>query len=308
MTTTAPSDRPQQMKSARFGGAVQTFRWQWQDQAITVTYESLGEGAPVLLLPAFSTVSSRAEMKDLATAIAQQFQAIALDWPGFGESDRGPLDYRAELYVQFLQDFVSATFDGPISIIAAGHAAGCALQVAAQTPAVCRQLVLVAPTWRGPLSVMGTPAALRKGVRELVRSPLVGQALYALNTQPGFLKWMYRRHVFVDESRLTADYIGRRYDSTQQPGARYAPAAFVTGGLDPAGSREAFLAYFDAIACPVMVIIAGQAPAASKAEMHAMADLPQVQSTTLPGSLGLAEEFGDAVAEAALPFLSSASS
>jgi hypothetical protein len=119
---------------------------------------------------------------------------------------------------------------------------------------------------------------------------------------------MYRRHVFVDASRLTPEYIGRRYDSTQQPGARYAPAAFVTGSLDPVGSREEFLAYFEAIAGSVMVIIAEQAPPASKAEMAAMADLPQVRSATLPGSLGLAEEYGSAVAKAALPFLHNSSS
>lgn len=40
-----------------------------------------------------------------------------------------------------------------------------------------------------------------------LRTPLLGQALYGLNTQPAFLKWMYRRHVFVDEQRLTPDYI-----------------------------------------------------------------------------------------------------
>lgn len=304
MVTTTPPNHSQPNQHAVLGGSVQTYLWQWQGQTITVTYETLGEGEPVLLLPAFSTVSNRAELTDLAQGVATQFQVIALDWPGFGESDRLPLDYRASLYIQFLQDFITATFEVPVRIIAAGHAAGYVLHLAAQTSVTCRQLVLIAPTWRGPLSVMGTPAALRKGVRELVRSPLIGQALYALNTQPGFLKWMYRRHVFVDESRLTPQYIGRRYDSTQQPGARFAPAAFVTGGLDPVKSREEFLAYFEQLSCPVMVVVAEQAPSASKAEMEAMASLPNVLSTTLQGSLGLAEEYGTKVAEVVLPFLS----
>jgi pimeloyl-ACP methyl ester carboxylesterase len=227
---------------------------------------------------------------------------MAFDWPGFGESDRPPLDYSPALYTQFLQDFVAATFETPTAIVAAGHAAGYALNLANQT-AHCRKLVLVAPTWRGPLAVMGVPPTVRKVVKELVRTPLLGQALYGLNTQPAFLKWMYRRHVFVDEQRLTPYYIQQRHQSTQQPGARYAPAAFVTGGLDPMPSREVFLQSIELLACPVMVVVAEQAPPASKAEMEAMVALPGVQFTRLPGTLGLAEEYGSAVAESVLPFL-----
>ena len=292
-------------RQSQLGGTVKTYDWQWQGQSLTVTYETVGEGDPVLLLPAFSTVSSRAELKDLAAGLASQFQITALDWPGFGESDRLPLDYGPALYTQFLQDFVAATFEMPIEIMAAGHAAGYALNLAAHQSAICAKLALVAPTWRGPLAVMGAPSTVRSGIKELVRTPLLGQALYGLNTHPAFLKWMYRRHVFVDEQRLTPDYIQQRHQSTQQPGARYAPAAFVTGGLDPMPSREAFLQSLEALTCPVMVVVAEQAPPASKAEMEAMVELPDVQSIRLPGTLGQAEEYGEAVAEKVRPFLAS---
>lgn len=164
-------------------------------------------------------------------------------------------------------------------------------------------MVLIAPTWRGPLAVMGAPVAMRRGIRQLVRSPVVGSALYGLNTRPGFLRWMYRRHVFVDETQLTPEFIAQRYQNTQQSGARYAPAAFVTGGLDPVDEREEFLAGLTRQAEPVMLIVAEQAPPGSKAEMEAMAQLPNVQAAYLPGSLGMAEEFGDAIALAILPFL-----
>lgn len=287
---------------SQLGGMAQTFHWQCQGHPLKVAYETVGKGDPVLLLPAFSTVSNRAELKDLAVDLAPHFQVTVLDWPGFGESDRPPLNYGPALYTQFLQDFVAATFETSIAIVAAGHAAGYALNLAHQT-ATFRQLVLIAPTWRGPLAVMGVPPTVRTGVKELVRTPLLGQALYGLNTQPAFLKWMYRRHVFVDEQRLTPDYIQQRHESTQQLGARYAPAAFVTGGLDPVPNREAFLQSIESLACPVMVVVAEQAPPASKAEMEAMEALPGVQSVCLPGTLGLAEEYGSAVAESVLPFL-----
>ncbi|MEM1293374.1 MAG: alpha/beta hydrolase [Cyanobacteria bacterium P01_H01_bin.162] len=305
MVRTLARNRSRFPRQSQLSGTAQTYDWQWQGQSLTVTYETVGEGEPVLLLPAFSTVSNRAELKDLAAGLTSQFQITALDWPGFGESDRLPLDYGPALYTQFLQDFVTATFETPIAIVAAGHAAGYVLNLAVHHSTICSKLVLVAPTWRGPLAVMGAPPSMRSGVKELVRTPLLGQALYGLNTHPAFLKWMYRRHVFVDEQRLTPDYIQQRHQSTQQPGARYAPAAFVTGGLDPVTSREAFLQSIKSLSCPVMVVAAEQAPPASKAEMEAMVELPDVQSTRLPGTLGQAEEYGEAVAEKVRPFLAS---
>ena len=282
-------------------GSVATYAWQWQGQTITITYETVGNGKPILLLPAFSTVSSRTELAALANQLGREHQVTVLDWPGFGDSDRFRLAYQPVLYQQFLKDFVTAHFSQPIAVIAVGHAAGCALTM----PDAWSKIVLVAPTWKGPLAVMGAPETMRSGVRELVRSPLIGQALYWLNTRPSFLKWMYRRHVFVDDTKLTPDYIAQRHQGTQKPGARYAPAAFVTGGLDPVQTREAFLACFDSLSIPVMVIVGENAPPSSKAEMETVAALSQVQAVSLPGTLGMAEEYGEAVAEAILPFLKS---
>jgi len=132
-------------------------------------------------------------MKGIAERISDRYQAVTLDWLGFGESDRPALDYQPALLHQVLQAFVKATFSEPIAIIAAGHAAGYALQLA-QQPQACSCIVLVAPTWRGPLPTMGAPKALATAVRQLVRFPVVGQALYQANTTKGFLRLMYGRH------------------------------------------------------------------------------------------------------------------
>lgn len=275
-----------------------TYTWQWQNHTLNIATETFGSGPSVLLLPAFSTVSTRAELATLAQALAPHFQVTLLDWLGFGDSDRPSLPYQPDVYRQFLRAFVRDTFPQEVAVVAAGHAAGYALALQSWS-----RMVLIAPTWRGPLAVMGAPVAMRRGIRQLVRAPVIGPALYGLNTRPGFLKWMYGRHVFVDETQLTSQFIAQRYQNTQQPGARYAPAAFVTGGLDPVDERGEFLDGLARQVGPVMVIVAEQAPPGSKAEMEAMAKVPNVQAVYLPGSLGMAEEFGDAIAPIILPFL-----
>lgn len=283
---------------------VQSYNWLHQSKTVTIAYETLGQGSPVLLLPAFSTVSSRTELTGIAQILAPHAQVIALDWLGFGESDRPRLEYNRSLYQQLLQDFVRDCCPHPLAIVAAGHAAGYAMQLAQHQPSVCTKLLLVAPTWKGPLRAMGAPMPVAAGVRNLVRSPLLGQGLYALNTHPAFLKWMYQRHVYVDRDKLTPEFMTIKHRITQQPGARFAPAAFVTGGLDPMDDREEWLKVGRSLSLPMQVIIPEQAPPKSKAEMEALATLPQIQVKRLPGTLGLHEEYASEVATIAVPFLS----
>ncbi|MBD1826009.1 alpha/beta hydrolase [Microcoleus vaginatus GB1-A2] len=290
--------------SGNYPAAVQEYLWNWKGTQIKVIYETRGQGNPVLLLPAFSTVSTREEMRPLAELLAPNFQAVSLDWPGFGESERPRTDYQPQLYHQFLKDFVEANFNSPVAVVAAGHAAGYAMQLAQSKPNVWSKIVLAAPTWRGPLPTMSKQQSGWHGiVRELVRSPLLGQFLYKLNTAPSFLSLMYRRHVYVDAAKVTPDFIQNKWKITQKPGARYGPAAFVTGGLDTAKVRSEFTDKFQQLAVPVTVVIAENAPPKSKAEMEALTELPGVESLVIPGSLGMHEENAEALANAIQSFL-----
>ncbi|MEO1134113.1 MAG: alpha/beta fold hydrolase [Cyanobacteria bacterium J06639_1] len=280
----------------------QSYNWLYQGRSLAIAYDILGQGSPVLLLPAFSTVSSRTELAGIAQILSPHFQVIALDWLGFGESDRPRVHYDRSLYQQLLQDFVRDRCPHPLAIVAAGHAAGYAIHLAQRQPSCCSKLLLVAPTWKGPFRAMGAPSPVASGARNLVRSPLLGQALYALNTHPSFLKWMYQRHVYVDGDKLTPEFMTVKHQITQQPGARFAPAAFVTAGLDPMSDREEWLKVGGALTMPVLAILPEQAPPKSKAEMEALTALPQIQEQRVSGTLGIYEEYADDVGHIALKF------
>jgi pimeloyl-ACP methyl ester carboxylesterase len=281
------------------------YHWNWQGQTLTIAYQTDGSGAPMLLLPSFSTVSSRTEMSELAGYLRADFQVTILDFPGFGDSSRSKLDYAPPLYRQFLADFVRDIYSGvPVIIVAAGHAAGYALNIAASLPETVAKLVLVAPTWRGPLPTMARgQKPWLKVVRALIRTPIVGQFLYQLNTTPSFLAFMYRRHVYVDASKLTPDLLKQKRLLTQQPGARFGAAAFVTGGLDPYLDRSEAISDLQSLTIPVMIAIGENSPPKSKAEMLALAEVYHVISRNLPGTLGLHEEYARELAGAIVPFL-----
>ncbi len=298
---TTPTNQTQLNSS--IGGTKKVYHWNFLDKQYRVIYETVGDGSPVLLLPAFSTVSSRSEMKSIANLLATQYQVTVLDWLGFGESQCPSVDYNPALFEQLLGDFVKSVFNSSLILIAAGHASGYAVKFVQNNPDIISQLILIAPTWQGPLRVMGLPDGVRNGVKNLVRSPFIGQGLYYLNTTPSFLHLMYKRHVYVDESKLTPEFIAQKHQITSKEGARYAPAAFVTGAIDPVADREEFLQLLDSISIPVLIILAENAPPKSKTEMEAMAELQQVQTVQLRGTLGIYEEYPEAVTKAIQNFL-----
>ncbi|MGB3655993.1 MAG: alpha/beta hydrolase [Rivularia sp. (in: cyanobacteria)] len=290
--------------AVRIGGVVEQFVWNREDQDFRIVYETLGQGSPVLLFPAFSTVSMRSEMSGIAKRVSEQYKAIAVDFPGFGDSGRPKADYSPALYRDFIEDFVLTTFERkPVAVIAAGHSAPYVLWLASKYPTVFSRIVLVAPTWRGPFAVMGVNGMVRNLIKETVRLPVIGQILYKLNTLPSFLKFMYRRHVYVDAEKLTPNFIEDKWQSTQQSGGRFAPAAFVTGNLDLVRRRDDLIGLVRGLSVPIMVVIGKSCPKSSRQEMEAIAALPRVESVLLPGSLGMHDEYPDYIAEEILPFL-----
>ena len=119
---------PTQLDSS-IGGTKNIYNWNFSDKQYQIVYETIGEGSPVLLLPAFSTVSSRTEMKAIANLLATKYRVTILDWLGFGESECPPVNYNLILFHQLLGNFVKSIFDSPIILIAAGHASGYTLKI-----------------------------------------------------------------------------------------------------------------------------------------------------------------------------------
>ncbi|HYZ40400.1 MAG TPA: alpha/beta hydrolase, partial [Stellaceae bacterium] len=231
-----------------------------------------------------------------------------VDWPGFGGSTRGRLGYGPPLYLHFLADFASAVVPRGAAVVAAGHAASYALLLARDRPRLWSHAVLLAPTWRGPLpTAMGERPRTYARVRRLVGIPVVGEALYRLNTLRPVIGLMYRRHVYSEADRITPAFVAKKQDVARRRGARFASVAFVTGHLDPALERSAFLALFDPPPVPILVLCGNATPPRSKAEMAALADRPGIDLRWVAGSLGLHEEFAQTIADPIVRFLGATS-
>jgi pimeloyl-ACP methyl ester carboxylesterase len=272
---------------------------------IAVGVDEAGSGSSVVLLPALSSISTRAEMRPLFDRLAPQFHVSTVDWPGFGDRPRRQDDWSPEILSTFLNRFLSEIVPPPHAVVAAGHAATYALHQAAHRPGVIDRLVLIAPTWRGPLPTMfGGQRPWFARVRAAFDHPVSGPLLYRLNVSRFVVAKMAREHVYSDPGWLTGERLAAKLAVTRANGARFGSVRFVTGALDRVDSRSAFLDLARNAKVPILVVFSDQTPSRSRAEMEALADLTNVRIERLrEGKLAVHEELPDVVARAVAPFL-----
>jgi hypothetical protein len=191
---------------------------------------------------------------------------------------------------------VTAEVVQPSQTIAAGYA----LAQAADDPASLGRLHLLSPTWRGPLPTMtGKRMPLFRRLATTVDLPLVGSALYRLNVNGPVIGMMARGHVYADPAWLTPERMAEKRAVTEAPGARHASFRFVAGELDLFTDRDAFLDTARRAGTDISIVYGGDAPPKSKAEMAALAALPNISAFELShGKLSFYEEFPDETAKA----------
>ncbi|KDP31248.1 hypothetical protein JCGZ_11624 [Jatropha curcas] len=303
------------------------WQWKFKDNTINIYYEEHAKESSdppknILMIPTISDVSTVEEWRSVARDIVQQvgkinWQATIVDWPGLGYSDRPKMDYNADVMEKFLVDFINAS-DSPLRyaenglvVFGGGHAATLIVRAAKKGLVKPSAIAAVAPTWAGPLPIVfGRDSSMetRYGMlRGTLRAPGVGWMMYnMLVSNEKAIQSQYKSHVYANPENVTSDIIESRYALTKRKGARYAPAAFLTGLLDPVKSREEFLELFAGLdgLLPVLAVSTEGSPRRSKAEMEALRGAKGVSKfVEVPGALLPQEEYAAMVAEQLYQFL-----
>jgi pimeloyl-ACP methyl ester carboxylesterase len=279
--------------------------WRLGAKTIGLGCDWSGQGPRVLLLPALSSISTRREMRPLQERLSANYETVAADWPSFGDQRRPPHDWQPGDYANFLTYLIDSLT--PLhAVIAAGHAATFALAHAYAVPQAFGRLVLVAPTWRGPLPTMlNGHRPWFDRICRFVDLPVIGPLLYRLNVSRLVIRHMVAGHVYTDPRWLHGERLREKLAVTRSAGARFSSIRFVTGKLDPLTTRTEFLDLAQRSPVSMLLVYGAQTPSRSRAEMEALASVGSIQSAMLPlGKLSVHEEFPDSVAEIIEPFLS----
>lgn len=212
-------------------------------------------GRPLVLVHSVNAAASAYEMRPLFEHYRGQRPVYALDLPGFGFSERSDRVYSPTLYTTALLDLLREVESrlGPADVVALSLGSEFAARAALQQPELVRSLTLISPTGLTARTQVNrseragtTPAGAR--LHSLFLFPLWSQAFYDALASRTSIRYFLKMSFVGEPDRELVDYA---YATAHQPGARFAPFAFVSGQLFSPDIRESV---YERLAIPVLTL------------------------------------------------------
>ena len=202
-----------------------------------------GTGAPLVLIHGFM-MSHWAWRRVVPLLTAAGHEVVALDLPGFGESDRPTrreFRYDAQAYVRTIVRVLDALAIERATLVGHSMGAGIAIVAAANNPERVARLVLADPL----------AYAARISLEErAVLAPIVGPALFdALLTKRRMQRFM-RRMTYHDPSVASDEWIDYLWERVRRPGGIEAALAALAFVADASDVQRAL----SAISAPTLIV------------------------------------------------------
>ncbi len=217
----------------------ETQRHLWRGFRLAYWVGGPEDAPPVLLVHDHHIAASAYEMRRAFLYLTEHFRVFLLDLLGYGLSARPPLWYTAETFQHLIADFARDVVGRPVHVVAAGLSAAHAILAASESPELFRSLTLICPAGVGAMDT--PPSDAQRLLHTLLRCPILGEAAFnALSARP-VLAYFLTDRLYASPSLVTEELIDMYYATAHQPGARFAPAAFLGGELN-CNARQAFAA------------------------------------------------------------------
>ncbi|MBE9061645.1 alpha/beta fold hydrolase [cf. Phormidesmis sp. LEGE 11477] len=188
----------------------------------------LSERETLLFLHGFGGGSSAYEWSKVFPAFAGDYRVIAPDLIGWGDSAHLDRNYTIDDYLNSIADFITATCDEPVTVVASALTAALVIRIAIAQPTLFKSLVLMTPAG---LSDFGNDYT-RSPFAQIVSTPILDKLLYSgvIATPFGIRNFLENRQ-FADPSRISNDIVEAYLTSAQKPNAEYTALSFVRGDL-----------------------------------------------------------------------------
>ena len=210
----------------RLGGEVRYFRWRGGDLAYSVA----GEGEPLLLVHGVYAGASSFEFRKNFRELSGSFRVYALDLLGCGISERPVRRYEPEDVALQVEDFVREEIGDAAHLVASSLTAALVLPAVVRSPRLFSKLALICPTGYGTLD--RSSGRLGDVIYGLFLAPVLGNTLYHAIVSRWGIRYYLGRMAYHDADLVTEELVEDYYKIGHQPGARYFPAAFVSGKLN----------------------------------------------------------------------------
>jgi len=211
---------------SRLGGETRYYRWKGGDLAYSVA----GEGEPLLLVHGVYAGASSSEFRKNFEELSRSFRVYALDLLGCGMSEKPGRRYESEDVTSQVEDFVREEIGGSAHLVASSLSAALVVPAAVRSPRLFKKLILICPTGHG---ILDRPSGrLGDVIYGLFLAPVLGDTLYHTIVSRWGIRYYLRSIAYHDGRLVTGELVEDYYRTSHQPGARYFPAAFVSGKLN----------------------------------------------------------------------------
>jgi pimeloyl-ACP methyl ester carboxylesterase len=212
--------------------AFEQFVWTWQGYKIQ--YTVMGAGQPLVLVHGFGA-SIGHWRKNIPVLADAGYRVFALDLLGFGGSDKAPIDYSVDVWVELLKDFWTTHIQTPAVFIGNSIGALLSLIVLAQHPEIAAGGVLINSA--GGLS--HRPHELNPVLRivmatfnRLVAHPVTGKFVFnRIRQKSQIRRTLYQ--VYSDRQAVTDELVDLLYTPSCDPGAQQVFASILTAPPGP---------------------------------------------------------------------------
>lgn len=203
-------------------------------------YVRPGEGRPLVFLHSVNAVASAHEMKPLVERFVRETSRpiFALEWLGFGHSDRAELDYSPAVLEDQLEHFLGRLVRryGAPDVIGLSLGAAYAASVARRRPELVHSLVALEPSGLGE-----EPSEIGRGwARLLFTLPGVQRAFYDRLTTPDALRSFAKQNLFTTEFGVPEEFVTFGAETARVEGASRPLDDFLSGRMTPEDERDAF--------------------------------------------------------------------
>jgi pimeloyl-ACP methyl ester carboxylesterase len=215
------------------GGEEGWFEWRGRRVFYTRHGGAPAEGAaprtPLLLVHGIHAAAWSYEWRSNVDALAETRPVYTIDLLGFGMSDRPAIRYSARLFYNLLSDFARQVIGAPCVLVATSLSAAFATVLGARDPERFPALVLIEPTG---LTRLARPSDTGGELARLAFDlPVFGTSIFNALVSRASLRY-YLQRVYANHDLVTDELIDVYYRTAHQPGARFAPAAFVAQQLN----------------------------------------------------------------------------
>lgn len=201
-------------------------------------------GRPVLLIHSVNAAASAAEMRPLFDRFRLHRRVVAIDLPGYGKSSRPRMEYTPRLMADGIVALLDR-LDTPVDMVALSLGCEFAAQAALDRPGLVHSMTFISPTGLGSEQSRSPEVPL---IGDLVRAPLVGEALFGLLASRASIEYFLGKSF---DGPVDVDLANHAHLAARHRDARFAPASFLEGALF---TRAAASRLYDHLEMPVLVI------------------------------------------------------